>query len=185
MTKTKTPEVRIEPLEMKHAPFIQRYASDAAVAAMITIPHPYPENGGEEFVRYDQGRREKGVAFHYAVIIEDSFVGVCGIEYDKPNDGFKGQPVLDYWIGKPFWGRGYGTAAAFAVLKRAFSELGHSVIISGCLTHNPGSRRILEKCGFQPNGTEENERGTLAYYILKKDDFNRIAQTRERNDGGE
>ena len=181
MTKTKSPEVRIEPLEMKHAPFIQRYASDAAVAATTTIPHPYPENGGEEFVRYNQGRREKGVSFTYAVIAEDSFVGCCGIEYDKR--GREGQPEIGYWIGKPFMGQGYGTAAAFAVLERVFSEQDCPFIIARSLTHNPGSIRILEKCGFQPDGTtEEDERGTVASYILKREDFNRIAQAREKSD---
>ena len=45
MAEKKAASVRIEPLEMRHAPFIQRYASDAAVAATTTLPHPYPENG--------------------------------------------------------------------------------------------------------------------------------------------
>ena len=83
-------------------------------------------------------------------IAEDSFVGCCGIALDKR--GREGQPELGYWIAKPFWGRGYGTAAAFAVLKRVFSEQGFPFIVSGSYTHNPASMRILEKCGFQPDG---------------------------------
>ncbi len=183
MAEKKAVSVRIEPLEMRHAPFIQRYASDAAVAATTTLPHPYPENGAEEFVRYDQIRREKGVSFTYAVIAEDSFVGVCGIDIDKR--GREGKPEIGYWIGKPFWGRGYGYAAARAVLTRVFSERGYPIIVSRSLTHNPASIRILEKCGFQPDGEEEDARGTVACFILKKDDYERTNQAKEKNDGGE
>ena len=179
MTKTNTREVRIEPLEMKHAPFIQRYASDAAIAATMFIPHPYPENGAERFVRFDQKCRKEGSAFHYAVIADGSFVGCCGIAlYER---GREWLPEISYWIGKPFWGRGYGYAAALAVLKRAFSEQGYPVIFARSLAHNPASMRILEKCGFQPDGTEEDKRGAIACYILKRDDFNRAVQTRERS----
>ena len=91
--KIKRPEAQIMPLEMRHAPFIQRYASDAAVAAMTTIPHPYPENGAEEYVRYDQSRREKGAAFTYAVIAEETFVGVCSVGLDKCDR--QGRPELE------------------------------------------------------------------------------------------
>ncbi len=177
MSIKKTPDVQLEPLEMKHAPFIQRYASDADVAAMANLPRPYPENGGEEFIRYDQDRREKGVSFTYAVMDGDSLVGVCGVATNKP--GREGQPEIGYWIGKPFWGQGYGTAAARAVLSRVFSEQDWPFVAARSLTHNPASMRILEKCGFQPNGTEQDERGTLALYILKQDDFNPAPQTKE------
>ncbi len=177
MSKKKTPNVRIEPLEMKHAPFIQRYASDADVAAMANLPRPYPENGGEEFVRYDQDRREKGVSFTYAAMDEASFVGVCGVATNKP--GREGQPEIGYWIGKPFWGQGYGTAAARAVLSRVFSEQDWPFVAARSLTHNPASIRILEKCGFQYQKTEENAVGEFACYLLKKDDFMQNSQKAE------
>ncbi len=179
--KIKRPEAQIKPLEMRHAPFIQRYASDAAVAAMTTIPHPYPENGAEEYVRYDQSRRKKGAAFTYAVIVEETFVGVCSVGLDKCDR--QGRPELGYWIGKPFWGRGYGYAAARAVLTRVFSERGYPFIVARSHEDNPASIRILEKCGFQPEGTEIDERGAWVCYILKQNDFKRAAQTEESNDG--
>lgn len=175
--KKRPAEARIEPLEMEHAPFIQRYASDPDIAAMTTIPHPYPENGAEEFVRYDQRRRKEGAAFTYAVIGGDSFVGVCGIEIDKCGNG--GLPELGYWIAKPFWGRGYGYVGAFAVLERVFSEREYPFIIARSHEHNPASIRILEKCGFQPEGSELDERGVWLRYVVKRDDFKRIVQARE------
>ncbi len=175
--KHKTPDVRIEPLEMKHAPLLQRYASDAAIAATTLVPHPLPENWGERWARGAMRYRNEGSYFCYAVYNGETFVGLCAVGQ------YRGKPEIHYWIGKPFWGQGYGTAAAFAVLKRVFSEQGYPAIAASSYTHNPASMRILEKCGFQPNGTEEEERGTLAHYILKRDDFNRIEQARAEENG--
>ncbi len=177
MVKKKAASVQIEPLEMRHAPFLQRYASDAAIAATTPIPHPLPENWGENAARRAMFARDEGSYFCYAVYNGETFVGLCSVGL------LQERPELYYFIGKPFWGRGYGYAAALAVLKRVFSEQGYPIIVARCLTHNPASMRILEKCGFQPNGTEEEERGTLAHYILKRDDFNRIEQARAGKDG--
>ena len=176
MTKNKTREVRIEPLEMKHAPFIQRYASDAAIAATTTIPHPYPENGGEESVRRAMRYQAEGVGIVYAVYDDETFIGLCGSRMKE------GRPNLFYWIAKPFWGQGYGTAAAFAVLKRVFSEKGYPLVAARSLVDNPGSIRILEKCGFQYESIEEHEVGAMNWYVLKRDDFNRIVQARQKSD---
>ncbi len=177
MVKKKAAPVRIEPLEMRHAPFLQRYASDPDIAAMTTVPHPYPENGGEEFARMEMRKRAEGDPFTYAVYAGENFVGTCGVGLDKCND--QGLPELGYWIAKPFWGRGYGYAAALAVLTRVFSERGYPIILARCHEHNPASIRILEKCGFQPDGSETDERGIWFCYLLKQNDFNRIVPTKE------
>ncbi|MBV8837027.1 MAG: GNAT family N-acetyltransferase, partial [Alphaproteobacteria bacterium] len=57
-----------------------------------------------------------------------------------------------YWLGVPFWGNGYATEAARAVLDLGFTDLGHDVIAAGARVNNPASRRVLEKCGFQWSG---------------------------------
>ena len=59
------------------------------------------------------------------------------------------QCALDYWIGKPFWGMGHGTAAAQLAISHAQRQLGIQNITSACLEGNIGSQRVLEKCGFQ------------------------------------
>lgn len=38
---------------------------------------------------------------------------------------------LGYWLGEPFWGRGYMPEAAGALMKRGFEELGMSTIWCG------------------------------------------------------
>ena len=60
-----------------------------------------------------------------------------------------GRPELGYWIGVPFWGLGYATEAARALIEYAFGELGDEFLLAGARVSNPASRRVLKKCGFK------------------------------------
>ena len=55
---------------------------------------------------------------------------------------------LGYWIGKPFWGRGYMPEAVKAILHRGFSDLGMTTIWCGYYDGNTKSKRVQEKVGF-------------------------------------
>ena len=70
-------------------------------------------------------------------------IGVCSVEMHD------GKAELGYWYGCEYWGNGYATEAAQAVIDHAFSELNHEALYSGARISNPASRRVLEKCGFQ------------------------------------
>lgn len=58
---------------------------------------------------------------------------------------------LGYWIGRPFWGQGYATEAARAVLSLA-KALGHQRLVASHFVDNPASGRVLRKLGFCPTG---------------------------------
>ena len=55
---------------------------------------------------------------------------------------------LGYWLGKPFWGRGYMPEAAAALLRHGFETLGMSTVWCGYYDGNDQSRRVQEKLGF-------------------------------------
>ena len=58
---------------------------------------------------------------------------------------------LGYWLGKPFWGRGYMPEAAAALLKRAFTELGMTAVWCAYFAGNAKSHRVQDKLGFTPH----------------------------------
>ena len=60
---------------------------------------------------------------------------------------------LGYWLGKPFWGRGYMPEAVEALLRRAFEDLGMTTVWCGYYDGNEKSRRVQEKVGFQYHHT--------------------------------
>ena len=55
---------------------------------------------------------------------------------------------LGYWLGKPFWGRGYMPEAAREILRHGFEDLGMTTIWCGYYDGNNKSKRVQEKVGF-------------------------------------
>lgn len=60
---------------------------------------------------------------------------------------------LGYWIGVPYWGRGYATEAAARVMEYGFSALGLNRIEAHHLAGNPASGRVMRKLGMRYEGT--------------------------------
>lgn len=60
---------------------------------------------------------------------------------------------LGYALGVDYWGQGYMTEAVRAVIRFGFEQMGLDLISATCYPDNAGSRRVLEKCGFQYEGT--------------------------------
>lgn len=55
---------------------------------------------------------------------------------------------LGYWLGKPFWGRGYMPEAVKELLRHGFEDLGMSTVWCGYYDGNQKSKRVQEKVGF-------------------------------------
>jgi RimJ/RimL family protein N-acetyltransferase len=57
----------------------------------------------------------------------------------------EGRPEVTYWLGKEYWGKGIATRAL-----KVFLSNDNTVrpIYARVAKDNPGSRRVLEKCGF-------------------------------------
>jgi RimJ/RimL family protein N-acetyltransferase len=91
-------------------------------------------------------------------------------------DGNHRRAELGYWIGRPFWGRGYATEAARAMLDFGFGSMGLNRIFAHHMRDNPASGRVLANIGM----TRE---GVLSQHILKWDQFRDVVLyglTRER-----
>jgi RimJ/RimL family protein N-acetyltransferase len=78
---------------------------------------------------------------------EPELVGTIGIGR-RPDGALE----LGYWIGRPYWGRGYATEAGRAVLAIAREGLRLPHLYSSHFLDNPASGRVLEKLGFRPTG---------------------------------
>lgn len=63
---------------------------------------------------------------------------------------------LGYWLGKPFWGKGFMPEAAEELLRHAFRDLGMKKVWCGYYDGNDKSRRVQEKAGFRYQRTAEN-----------------------------
>ena len=123
---------------------IARLVNDRRIAENTArIPHPYGVADAEQFLT--AVNRQDGEAT-FAIVLKGEIIGMCGIE---PREA---AAELGYWLGVPYWNRGYATEAVRAVIDHAFGDLGHDALQAGARVGNPASRRVLEKCGFQWTG---------------------------------
>lgn len=67
-----------------------------------------------------------------------------------------GQPLIGYWIGKQYWGRGIATKALAAFLDHVKERPLYAYVAK----HNVASIRVLEKCGFTICGEEKGDSST-------------------------
>ncbi len=131
---------------LEDAPAIAALINDRRIAEMTTrIPHPYALADAAAWIA--TVNRREGEATFLVTLADATVIGVCGIALHD-----NAPPELGYWLGVPFWGKGYATEAARAVLDHGFEDLGHDALLSGARISNPASRRVLEKCGFQWTG---------------------------------
>ena len=64
----------------------------------------------------------------------------------------EGEPLIGYWVAKPYWGRGICTEALQLMIEYIKSNTDISSLISGHFIDNPASGRVMEKCGFTATG---------------------------------
>lgn len=139
------PSLRLELVEPHHAAELQPLAESPEVGATTNLPVPYPADGAELFIRESMAKRANGIEYTFAILRDSRVIGVCGL---LDVGGAPLSAELGYWIGRPFWGYGYATAAATLAIQFAFSELGAVRLRASSLDRNAASRRVLEKLGF-------------------------------------
>jgi RimJ/RimL family protein N-acetyltransferase len=135
--------------EMADATAIVPLADNMRIAQQTRrMPHPYGQRDAEAWVamvRSADPARESG--FLITRKEDGAIVGAAGYVAMDDTD-----IEVGYWVGEPFWGKGYATEAAQAVVDHAFRSGSFERIFGRVRATNAPSRRVLEKCGFQYAG---------------------------------
>jgi RimJ/RimL family protein N-acetyltransferase len=133
---------------------IVRLAGEKAVAEMTAlIPHPYPPDSATSFIFETRKANALGLALGLAITPKrkpNQLIGMVGI---RPSPEGEPQPSLGYWLGQPYWERGYMTEAAQALVDAFFAYADGRELVASARTANPASRQVLENCGFTHTGS--------------------------------
>ena len=141
----------LRPFELSDAKDVQRLAGDRAIAdTTLEIPHPYEDGMAEEWISTHREKFEAGEMVNFAIILRETngLIGAIGLTVVQRFE----RAELGYWIGKPFWGKGYCTEAGLAVLDYGFTVLNLNRICSHHFKRNPASGRVQQKLGMMHEG---------------------------------
>ena len=140
----------LRPLEQRDIPALVRLAGAREIAATtmkFLIPTRKTTRRNSSPAR-EEFRSGRSVAFAIAMSPERELCGVVGMHMTHAHQ----RAELGYWIGVPFWGRGYATEAARAVVAFGFEMLGLNRIYAHHFAGNAASGRVLEKIGMRHEG---------------------------------
>jgi [ribosomal protein S5]-alanine N-acetyltransferase len=145
-----TNRLTLRPFTASDAVQVATLAGDWDVARMCArLPHPYGEADAHAWLATIPEARAAGTGFQFAITTaHDGVIGAIGIERRREGE----PPTLGYWLGKPFWGRGYATEAGAAVLAHATEDLGATQFRSEHFEENTPSGAVLQKLGFAYTG---------------------------------
>jgi ribosomal-protein-alanine N-acetyltransferase len=145
-----TERLVLRPFALADAPNVQRLAGDRRVAATtLLIPHPYGAGVAEAWIETHEPDWEARKSLTLAVTVTSTeLAGAVSLILSLDHR----RAELGYWIGVPYWNRGFATEAAAAMVSYGFRELGLHRIEAEAFQQNPASARVLEKVGMEREG---------------------------------
>lgn len=152
-----TSRILLRPWRDSDAAALYKYASDPEVGPRAGWPPHQSEAESLEIIR---------TIFHndstWAIELKEAGEAIGAIGYgpscncklpSQPNE-----PMVGYWVAKPFWNKGICTEALDLLIEHIRSTTDIKSLIGGHFVDNPASGRVMEKCGFVATGeTAEDE----------------------------
>ena len=114
------------------------------------LPYPYTEQDGKEFISAMLAANENDT-FAFAITVNGKVIGSIGA-FRQTNIHNK-TAELGYYIAEEYWGKGIMTEAVKQLCDYVFSNTDIIRIYAEPFAYNIGSCRVLEKAGFQYEGT--------------------------------
>lgn len=147
-----TARLTLRPFTLADAADVQRLVGAKEVAStIVNIPHPYEDGMAETWINTHPAQLADGTGITYAITLTETgeLCGAISLRL-KPEHQ---RAEMGYWIGVPYWGRGYCTEAARALRDLGFGALGLHRILAVHMTRNPASGRVMQKIGMRHEGT--------------------------------
>ena len=114
------------------------------------LPYPYTERDGAEYIQAMLSADENE-AFAFAVTVDDKAIGSIGVF--RQENVHRRTAELGYYIAEKYWGKGLMTEAVKQICEYVFDRSDIIRIYAEPFAYNTASCRVLEKAGFQLEGT--------------------------------
>ncbi|MBO7594356.1 MAG: GNAT family N-acetyltransferase [Salinivirgaceae bacterium] len=145
-------EVKIRSWELSDAKDLAVALSNKNVQNNLRdgLPYPYTEKDGAEFISA-MLNADKNDTFAFAITADEKVIGSIGV-FRQANIHRK-TAELGYYIAEEYWGKGIMTEAVRQICNYVFENSDIIRIYAEPFATNFASCRVLEKAGFQLEGT--------------------------------
>ena len=114
------------------------------------LPYPYTEQDGADYISA-MLFADVNETFAFAITVGDKVVG--SIAVFRQENIHRQTAELGYYIAEEYWGRGIMTEAVEQICEYVFGKSDIVRIYAEPFAYNVASCRVLEKAGFQYEGT--------------------------------
>lgn len=139
----RTNRLVLRPMEEADIKPVAQLATHAVARNLSRMPWPYDEGNARDWLAIQKHERENAEACVFAITGVAGFMGAIGLHVRSGSE-----VELGYWLGEPFWNKGYASEAARRVCQLAFGEWGLARLVSGHFADNHASGKVLAKTGF-------------------------------------
>ncbi len=143
---------RIRKWELSDAKDLAAALSNKKVQSNLRdgLPYPYTEQDGKDFISAMLSADENE-SFSFAITVDNIVIGSIGIF--RQDNIHRQTAELGYYIAEEYWGKGIMTEAVRQICEYVFTESNIIRIYAEPFAYNTASCRVLEKAGFQYEGT--------------------------------
>ena len=143
---------KIKKWELTDAGDLARALSNTKVQDNLRdgLPYPYTEKDGTDYISAMLSADENET-FAFAITVDDKAVGSIGVF--RQDNIHRQTAELGYYIAEKYWGKGLMTEAVTQMCEYVFEKSDIIRIYAEPFAYNAASCRVLEKVGFQYEGT--------------------------------
>ncbi len=138
----------VRPVELSDAPALAKHGSNPRVSINNHLPSPMTLDAAEQWVKT---RLDQSSTVLCAIEVHGEVVGAIGLTVQPGPKSHSAE--IGFWIGEDHWNKGITTEAVRAFTEYGFTQHGLSRIYAHVFGWNTASMHVLEKCGYQREGS--------------------------------
>ena len=176
-----TERLRLRPFTFDDEAAVFALVSDPEIARFVRFEAHRTPAETRAFLELVEQYYRRGEPFAWAIVRreDDRLIGSCGFVSQA---GERRSAEIGYWLGKPYWGKGYAAEAARALVRFGFEQMGLERVEAKCFLENRAGQCVIEKLGMRFEGTDRSEMIKGAYpelrvYGIARDEWQQLGRS--------